>query len=298
MKARTPFVEGARISNTKLLLPIISLAVLALAGFAGSEPREQMSLTFLTSHNVSDKKAGFSEPSGLSQTSDGGFWSVSDNATQLYRIDGSGKGLRTDKRLISSGLEGIAEDAERKRLLAVKEDTTEIFVIQGDKLRTIALSSLVGADQLTRHLSNGGNDGLEGITVEPDTGTVFVLKERSPSLLIEISADLTTIRRVIQLSGENGFAPASGSAPNFDVSGITWDARRKGFWIVSDTGRAVFFFRARDLYAQGWALLQAHGDTFRAVENAEGVALGPDGTLLHVVTDDKEHSRFLTYRID
>jgi uncharacterized protein YjiK len=298
MKADNTSVDGAQFSNIGLLLPAVCLIVLLLAGLAGRTPPERISLTFLGSQQVSDTTVGFMEPSGLSPASEGGFWSVSDNAAHLFRLDGSGKKLGADKRPVASDLEGIVEDAKRKRLLAVKEDTAEILLIEDNGVTGIPLLSLVGAELLNGFFSVGGNDGLEGITVEPETGTVFLLKERAPRLLIEISADLATIRRVIPLSRQNGFVPMEGSAEDFDVSGITWDARRKGFWIISDTGHAVFFFSAEDLYAHGWALITAHGDTFRAVENAEGVALGQDGTLLHVVTDDKENSRFLTYRID
>lgn len=298
MKAGKPSVLRAQFATIGLLLPIVGLIVLVLAGLAGSTPPDQITLTFLSNQKISSDAIGFTEPSGLSRTSEGGFWSVSDNAAHLFRLDGSGKNLKADKRLVASDIEGVAEDARRQRLLAVKEDTAEILLIEGDRVSRIALLSLVGAEQLKHFFSGGGNDGLEGITVEPETGTVFLLKERAPRLLIEISADLTTIRRVITLSRENGFAPVQGSAESFDVSGITWDARRHGFWIVSDTGSAVFFFGAHDLYAHGWSLLSAHDGMFRAVENAEGVALAEDGSLLHVVTDDKENSRFLTYRID
>ena len=298
MNVGRPSFAATRSLNARLLLPTGSLIVLVLAGLAGSTPPERMSLVFLSSEKVFDAAIGFTEPSGLGLASEGGFWSVSDNSANLFRLDDTGKKLRAEERPVASDLEGIAEDTDRQRLLAVQEDTTEILLIEGERVSRIALLSLAGADQLNQFFASDGNDGLEGITVEPDTGTVFVLKERAPRLLIEISSDLTTIRRAIRLSRENGFAPVHGSAENFDVSGITWDARRNGFWIVSDTGRAIFFFRAHDLYAQGWALREAHGDTFRAVENAEGVALGPDGTVLHVVTDDKDHSRFLTYRID
>lgn len=298
MNAGTSSFAATRSLNARLLLPMGSLIVLVLAGFAASTPPERMSLVFLSSEKVFDAAKGFTEPSGLGLASEGGFWSVSDSAANLFRLDDTGKKLRAEERPVASGLEGVVEDTKRQRLLSVQEDTTEILLIEGERVSRIALLSLAGADQLNQFFASDENDGLEGITVEPKTGTVFVLKERAPRLLIEISSDLTTIRRAIRLSRENGFAPAHGRAEKFDVSGITWDARRNGFWIVSDTGRAIFFFRVNDLYAQGWALREAHGDTFRAVKNAEGVALGPDGTVLHVVTDDKDHSRFLTYRID
>lgn len=278
-------------------LTMLCLVALVVAGVSGADHPKQLTLEFLSGRDLADTSIGFHEPSGLSVSSDGGFWLVSDGSSHMFRLDAQGKVRRIAQPPLYKDLEGIVEDPARNRLLAVKEDNTEVIVMESGEVRRIPLLNLRNAERLSTYFPKGSNDGLEGITVEPATGTVFVIKERAPRLLIELSPALDAVRRVVVLTAGLGFAAEGVKDVDLDVSGLVWDPARNGLWIVSDTGSAVYFFRAKDMHATGWHLLDERGGKSVPVENAEGAALSVQGDTLHIVTDDRENSRFLTYGI-
>ncbi|NDW45284.1 SdiA-regulated domain-containing protein [Ruegeria sp. PrR005] len=259
----------------------------------------EMSLSLVKSREIAEPSIGFSEPSGLSTAADGGFWSVSDNVARLFRLDHKGRPGKPDDLSAEPQLEGIAEDMPRQRLLMVREDTTEILSLAPDgTLTRFRLLALPGAEGLAAHFQADENNGLEGITVDPETGAVLLVKERRPRLLIELAPDLSRVVRIQEMSAAMGFVSAAAQDDRLDLSGLAWDARRKGVWITSDTGQAVFFLDLSSMTARGWALMDADKKKLHPVSNAEGVALSSKGDVLHVVTDDGKKSRLLTYRID
>ena len=68
------------------------------------------------------------------------------------------------------------------------------------------LSAMKNYKRIKEHFtSNITNKGLEGITINPKSGSLFVVKEGQPGLLIEISSDLSTILDAKLLTPLNGF---------------------------------------------------------------------------------------------
>lgn len=271
-----------------------------IPGFPASGSSEDIHLRFEHSEAIADRGHDFTEVSGLSLARDGGFWAVSDDTARLFRLDEAGKVRMKASLDADTGLEGVALDLAGGRIFAVREDTAEVlaFSDEGGMTRH-PLLSMAGAGVVAPYFSpNDARDGLEGISVDPDSGAVYVVKERRPRLLLEISPDLSQVRQVIALTGSAGFASDMADDDHLDVSGLAWDAGRRGLWITSDTGKALYFFSLETMQARGWALVDEAGGSPGRVSNAEGVALGADGQTLFVVTDDGRNSRLLTYRID
>lgn len=277
----------------------VPLWVMSL-GHAVSGSPDDIQLRFERSEEIADRGHDFTEVSGLSLDSDGGFWAVSDDTARLFRLDDVGKIQKKLSLEAMPGLEGIALDIAGRRVLAVKEDTTEILAFPEDGGMTRhPVLSMVGAGGLAPYFSAADqNDGLEGISIDPESGAVYVIKERRPRLLIEIAPDLARVQRVIALTNSIGFASDSADEDHLDVSGLAWDAGRRGLWITSDTGKALYFFSLDRMQAWAWGLVDEDSKTPGRVSNAEGVALGTDGQTLFVVTDDGKNSRLLTYRIN
>jgi uncharacterized protein YjiK len=269
-------------------------------GFSAPTKHEHMMLRFVSSDKIADRSHDFTEVSGLSLSENGGFWAVSDGAARLFSLDDAGKVQRKDSLRAMPGLEGVAFDASGGRILAVREDTSEILdLAQDGRVTRHPILAMQGAGSLAEHFAaTDANDGLEGITIDPETGTVFVVKEREPRLLIEISPDLTQVLGIVPLTGSAGFVSDGAKDDRLDVSGLAWDGPRHGLWITSDTGQAIYFFCFATMKARGWALMREAGGKSRRVENAEGVALSLDGQTIFIVTDDGIDSRLLTYRID
>lgn len=256
------------------------------------------SIHYLETQHILEKSEDYNEPSGLALASDGKhFWTVSDNTDALYLLglDGDLKPSHTI-HLGVSGLEGIASDEPRGRLIAIAEDSAEVIevLIKTGEIHRFRLADMQGYDKIsTAFETSDPNNGLEGITVNPASGAVFLLKENQPRMMIELSPDLTSIRGALELTAKLGFVSDRVFDTELDVAGLDYDPDRNAFWIVSDTGECLYLFDPLKGKAHAWPLLHANG----RVKNAEGVALADGGTRLMVVTDDDKGSRMYSYEV-
>ncbi len=266
-------------------------SILASTCFATSTGA--LELKYMSNLPLHLPEIGLTEPSGLAIAADGsGFWIVSDETKTVFLLDADGEirpFLGRDDRM--RDLEGVAVDTRTAQLLAVSERTSSIIVVSlspPHRLEVIEVGALPTPTNLADALEDDDN-GLEGIAVDPDTGSVFVLKERDPRLLIEIAP---TLDRVITVRNLDSVLP-----DGEDVSGLTLDSVRKGFWIVSDVGKSVHFLPYTGNPVVTLDLFWRDKDRKRKLDNAEGAALSPDGRYLFVISDDDKSSRLVQYQI-
>ena len=251
-------------------------------------------LTYLDRFKIEDKDAGLTEPSGLVRAHDGnGLWTISDDTARVFHLDLDGK-LNRDRSfdVPDTGLEGITIDPSGAYLFAVREETNEIVRLDTGKRRVASrqrLADMAGFDGIADHFADGGaNKGLEGITWNADTGTLFCLKEGRPGLLIEVQPDLRTILGHAVLDARNGFTDPEASADEIDYSGICYDPTRTAFWIVSDKARRLYLYNALDdRVVHSAPLSYAKDGAFREVKKAEGVAFDAASRRLYVVSDEE-----------
>lgn len=277
-----------------------------LAGFLQVAESQELSLnlTFLDRVKIKHKAEGLEEPSGIVVSSDGTLWTVSDDTKRVFALDPSGELLREESfKIDAKDLEGLALRHEDNVLLAVQEGSNEILEISledEDVVRQAAVASMGGFDEIEAWFEDDddhANKGLEGITWNPDTETIFVLKEGEPGLLIEVSRDLETIESHRLLDKEAGFADDDVSSKKIDFSGLCYDATRGGFWIVSDRARRAYFFDAKKKRVQqSFTLGYEKGGEYREIEKAEGIALSPDGSQLYIVSDAE--ARLYIYQVN
>src|SRR4029078_9817751 len=101
-----------------------------------------------------------------------------------------------------------------------------------------------------------------------DLATFFVLKEKDPGLLIQISSDLTQILACKVLGLTNAT----------DYSDISYDPARGRFWIASDEAQNVYLYNwSTNSMVQGWHL---------GIANMEGIAFTPSDSRLSIATDN------------
>lgn len=302
-KQRMMHYRGPRSGKASVRLLVLMIPLLFPPSQVMSQSTPPAELQFVESREISRQKKGPKEPSGLAMNAQGtALWIVSDSTSRAYRLDLLG--LMQDRPRLPGDyedLEGIALDEAGQRVLVVQESGSRVIAFDrmlGSERTNIALTDLAGQDKLASLMSGDDNkDGLEGITHRTDTGHIFVIKERNPRLLIELSSDLGTILNVVQLTAERGFVSDHAKDSKLDVSGLAWDAERRGFWIASDTGQTVFFFDPLQSKASRFDLSQSDTSGAKLVEDAEGVALSPDANSLYVVTDQKKDSRLFIYAI-
>jgi len=252
------------------------------------------SLTFLDRFKIEDDDEYVAEPSGLALSQEGNaLWTVSDDRTEVFKISFEGNPLgRHSFEIDEKDLEGITVDPTAGALVVVKEKSNEILKVNLTSEEVVsrhALSDMAGFSGIEQHFSGDfENKGLEGITFNQDTGTFFLLKEREPGLMIEISEDLSSILGAQILDATSGFIDDDIDAAEIDFSGIQYDQSRSLFWIISDEAKRLFLYDLNlDRVLQSAALSFAKDGEFREIEQAEGVAVDPRSHRLYVVSDEE-----------
>jgi YD repeat-containing protein len=275
-------------------------AALLAAGPGAPAAGETLSLTFLESRPIPDREAGFTEPSGLARAPDGTLWAVSDDTAALFRLSPEG---RAEAAFPSprAGLEGVAVTPDGARLFAVREKNDEVLVfdLPGGALATRRrLSEMAGWEAVAAAFEGSPpNKGLEGVSVDPATGAVWVLKEGEPRMLLALSPDLSRIEAHRVLRRESGFAVEGMDDETLDVSGLAQDAERGLFWIVSDRGRRLFAYDwTLDRATSAPLLATVEGERVE-LRHAEGVAWDAAGRRLSIVNDDGGRSRLFVYEL-
>ena len=251
-----------------------------------------LSLTYLERWKIKNESLGLCEPSGVTLShKKNGLWIVSDDTKKIFKLTRKGK-LIKDKsfKIPEKGLEGIVLEPNGKFLLAIEEGSNQIIRIEIDREKITqrnALKSMGNYNEIANYFTGSTvNKGLEGIAWNQATGTIFVIKEANPGLLIEVSADLNTIISYDLLNEKNGFYNTSLKREEIDFSGICYDPLRNCFWIVSDKAKRLFLhdWEVKKVI-QSFRLGYARKGEYCEIEKAEGVTFDPDSNRLYIVSD-------------
>nr|WP_286193928.1 SdiA-regulated domain-containing protein [Tropicibacter sp. R16_0] len=258
-------------------------------------------LELIGSYKVADKSEGFAEPSGLSLSSvDGFLWAVSDEASKLHLLGKDGR-LKSSFKLpeqMGTDLEGVAGRKDGSVLLLQETDRSIVTVHPTDPITVSAtsISSLKGYETVAAMLAqNPLNKGPEGITVDQDTGQVFVVIEGQPRLLLAISPEIDEIVDAVPLTAKDGFVSPRATDDELDVSGIAWSGATESLWILSDKGRRIFVFDYKSKTTRILDLIYSKKGDLREVKNPEGIALDETNGVLYVLTDNGKKSRLFAF---
>ncbi len=157
------------------------------------------------------------EPSGLAVNSSGNaLYTVSDNSAQVYKLSTTGNILKTYSYK-GSDLEGVSTFTENKLLLA-EEKTKELIDFN------------ILTEQFSKHpiiyKNNDSNSGIEGVTYDANSNTIFILNEKNPGLLLRLRSDFSVITEY-KLDFAN------------DYSGLFYERSSNSLWIVSDESKTI-----------------------------------------------------------
>ncbi|MEL7083127.1 MAG: SdiA-regulated domain-containing protein [Cyanobacteria bacterium J06597_1] len=272
-----------------------------------------LSLRYLSCLDIKHKPEGLREPSGLAlspQTHT--LWTVSDDTKRIFCLDSEGNIQHHQTFAIPvDGLEGIAFEPSGECVLAVKEETNEVLRIRLSDTQVVsrvALRDMANYTTIASFFSGTGSDsspadtalankGLEGITWNEASATVFTVKEGYPGLLIELSGTLGTIIGHTLLDKRRGFSAPELASDDIDFSGLCYDRTRNSLWIVSDRAKRLFLFDlATQTVRQSFPLTYSKNGKQRRIVKAEGVVLDPDNNRLYIASDRK--AKIYLYEIE
>ena len=231
------------------------IAILSLLGLLLACSKGQNNLQTDDLERIATFELDIPEPSGLAINNSGTLlYTVSDATNNVYKLSTTGNTLQTFS-YTGNDLEGVTTFTGNKLLLA-EERTKEIIAFD------------MNSGTVERHTidyeNNESNSGLEGIAYNFNDGTMFILNEKNPGLLMRLRANFTIIETY-----ELNFAS--------DYSGVFYDNTLNKLWIVSDQNKTI------NKCTLTGALLKSYTTSIRKLE---GIAVTND--KIYVVSDSKE----------
>jgi uncharacterized protein YjiK len=184
----------------------------------------------------------------------------------LRRIPLTGFGDAEAVEYISPGTYVISDEYDQ-RLIKVHVDDDTLFLDSAD------------AEQLTLGIDAGGNSGYEGLAYDNQGQRLFVAKERRPVQIIEV----------------RGFPNLDPGSPNVlevtsskqrdaglfvrDLSSLQFDERSGHLLALSDESRQILELDTEGRPVGNVSLSKGSMGLSKSVPQAEGIAMGDDGTL-------------------
>ena len=238
----------------KQLIILFSLTFIALGlgSCDKSEPTKETPILELVHSYAIDVE----EPSGLDLSDNNTkLWTVGDSRSKMYQLDLTGNILK-EISVPGSNLEGITYDFNDNTLWVVLESAGEILQLDtlGNELQRLSIAGV----------RDGG--GLEGITINQNDDHIFLLKEKNPSVLLE----LDTAFEVVQYKR---ISTAQ------DYSGMDYDSIRDELWMVSDQNKEVLRYDLAGKILESYPI---------QVKKAEGITINREQNILYIVSDSAD----------
>ncbi|WP_051786128.1 SdiA-regulated domain-containing protein [Endozoicomonas numazuensis] len=199
-----------------------------------------------------------------------------DNAINVLEYDQQGSLKRKLTSNLNADVEGIAW-VGGNRFIIVNERQQELLLVDiKPNAKTIDFSD---APTFTFGVGAAGNKGFEGIAWDPDTNSVYVLKERDPIQIYRIDGFTEQgTNRKLAITEQEAMRESL-RLFNRDLSGMHYDSVSGHFLVLSDeshslteldeSGSAVSVMELE----KGWQGLK------NTIEQPEGVAMDRQGTV-------------------
>ncbi len=183
------------------------------------------------------------------------FVTISDNKSNVYIISNTGETLKT-LDFTGEDLEGVAYDSI----------TSSFFLLEEKRKEVIHLDS--NGIELNRFPININNTderhGPEGITFNPDNEHIYIVNEKLPSLLLEMTLTGEVVRETTL-----SFAD--------DYSAIYYDHMDSTLWILSDESRTL---TKCDLFGNPYNTWNT------GIDKGEGLIVDSKNLMIYIVDDN------------
>lgn len=191
---------------------IIKSAVIIFIVLLVTSLCKKKTLELEASHKIKVK-----EPSGLAINDAGDvLYTVSDKTSKIYKMSTKGELIETID-CEGNNLEGVSSFTSNKLLLA-EEGSKKIIVFD--------IETGQGSDHKIKYKNKDKNSGIEGVTYDSKSETIFIINEKNPGKLIKLGKDFSVLG-----THDLDFAD--------DYSGIFYENSSNQLWILSDENKTV-----------------------------------------------------------
>lgn len=230
---------------------------LALISCESNSKKNQISVEKLSLDLINKYAVDVEELSGLDLAiNNKTLWTVSDKYGKIYQLDLTGRILK-EISIPGIDLEGITVDAYGHTFWVVQESLSELLQVDtlGNRLQNIYIAN-----------ASIGSSGLEGITLNTTNNHLFLLKEKDPSLLMELNPEFEVIYNKLLFTA-------------LDYSGMDYDYIENELWIISDQNKMLYQCDTRGYVLNSYMI---------DVDKAEGIAYDSANKLIYIVSDSAD----------
>jgi uncharacterized protein YjiK len=212
--------------------------------------------------------------SGLTYNHDNNtLFAIINNPEQLIELNADGKVLRRIQLQGFEDTEGLAYMGnnqfaiieERKRTIVLVAVTTDTLSIARDNQRSLSMPD-----------PTSNNNGFEGLTIDLETGRLFLVNEKSPRKLIQIDGFASNQPSIAVSSPMDLENNAMG---NRDFSGVHFDPKFRRLILLSDESKQLVEVGLDGVIGSRLKLKSGHAGLTQSIQQAEGVTLDNNGTL-------------------
>jgi len=219
--------------------------VLLIASFC-----KKKTLEYVASYKIKVK-----EPSGLAINHSGNvLYTVSDKTSKIYKLSMIG-GVMETIDCEGNNLEGVSTFTSNKLLLA-EEGAKTIIVFD--------METGKGSNHKIKYKNKDKNSGIEGVTFDSNSETIFIINEKKPGKLIRLRKDFSVLATY-----DLDFAD--------DYSGIFYENSSNLLWILSDQDKTVNKCTLKGKLIESYKI---------DIKQAEGIVV--TNNYIYIVSDAEE----------
>jgi uncharacterized protein YjiK len=180
----------------------------------------------------------FAEPSGIVYHPQRNSLFVVGDEGDIGEVSMDGKLLRQFH--FGGDLEAVTADPKSGLLYVVRESHEVIFEVRPDDFKLLRRFTIDRSFEGDPNFLRRGGDGIEGLTFVPDDkdpegGRFWAVNQFDPAVLVELEVALRTSKDKHQTARIRRSVPVD-VAP---LSEVTWDSRRREFFVASALWRRV-----------------------------------------------------------
>jgi uncharacterized protein YjiK len=213
----------------------------------------------------------------------GNLWAITDDDVRLVEFTSQGKFVREVKLIGFEDTEGVCHVGGDRFLIAEEKKmrVTLIDVQPG--------STTLAADgrNIELDVKSKKNKGLEGVSYDPETDTLFAVREDKPPAVYRVhplqARNRSTKEWPLDLEGFD------------DLSDTFFDAPTGWLWLLSDESKIAAAFDSQGQRVIELRLKKGRHGLPENVEQAEGIARDSTGTL-YVCSEPNHIYRFASKR--
>lgn len=215
--------------------------------------------------------------SGLTHNHDTGtLFAVSDHGGYILELDLEGEVLRRIGLADFPDPEAIEYIGDDLYLIA--DETDQSVSLVPINAETAQLSAKDIKAKLALGMEFSKNRSFEGLAYDPDEKTIYVAKEHKPRRLYVIKGFIRDDDEPLNLYINND--PACENRLFLkDLSGLAFDRSRRHLLVLSHESRLLVELDQDNKPISSLSLLKYNSGLSAGIPQAEGVALGPDGTI-------------------